>query len=242
VSTLAPVTPVKRLGPPLVTAIVPAHDEERTILAVLEGLHALALRPQIVVVDDGSTDRTPEILQQWRAAHPEAVVLRQPNRGKGAAVRSGLAHATGEFVVIQDADLEYDPAQLPRLVAPLFAGEADVVYGTRLAGDAERRWVASNRAGNRGLSLLTSALYGRRVTDMETGHKAFRREVLLALDLREDTFAIEPEITAQVLRRRYRLTEVPIAYAGRSHADGKEIHWRDGAAAVRVLLAHRLRR
>jgi len=222
------------------TVVLPAYNEAAALPHVLKDLEEqLPDDYEVLVVDDGSTDETAALAEQV----PDTTVIRQGvNRGKGAAVRAGIARSTGDIVVIQDADLEYDPANLPALIEPLAAGEADVVYGSRFAGDADRVWAAPNRTGNRALSLLTSALYGHWVTDMETGHKAFRREALLALDLREDDFGIEPEITAQVMRHHLRLTEIPITYVGRSHADGKEIHWRDGARAVRVLIANRFRR
>jgi glycosyltransferase involved in cell wall biosynthesis len=243
VSTVAPRRTDQLLAAPSVTFLVPAHNEAATVRRVLERLLALPLRHEIIVVDDGSTDGTADILQQWRRQHPSTIVLTQPNRGKGAAIRAGLPLATGDIVVIQDSDLEYDPAHVPDLIAPLVAGEADVVYGSRLAPvDAARVWRGPNRLGNRALSLLTSALYLRWMSDMETGHKAFRREVLQAMDLRENDFGIEPELTAHVLRGGHRLVEIPIPYHARSHADGKEIHWHDGARAVRVLLINRFRR
>jgi glycosyltransferase involved in cell wall biosynthesis len=242
VSTVAPKPAGAVKAGPYVSFIVPVHDEEATIRLVLERLILLPLRPEIIVVDDGSTDATPQILEGWCDEHPETTVITQPNRGKGAAVRAGIDRANGDFVVIQDADLEYDPAHVPDLIAPLVAGEAEVVYGSRLAPLATvRTWNGPNRLGNRALSLLTSLLYLRRLTDMETGHKAFRREVLQEMDLHEDDFGIEPEITAHVLRRGLSLVEIPITSCGRSHADGKEIHWRDGARAVRVLLVNRFR-
>ena len=242
-TTVAPDRTDQRLAGPRVTFLVPVHDEAATVRQVLERLLALPLRDQIIVIDDGSTDGTADILKEWRARHPATTVLRRAHRGKGAAIRAGLPLATGDVVVIQDSDLEYDPAHVPDLIAPLVAGEADVVYGSRLAPvDLARVWRGPNRLGNRALSLLTSMLYLRSMSDMETGHKAFRRDVLQAMDLREDEFGIEPELTAHVLRGGLRLVEVPIPYRARSHADGKEIHWRDGARAVRVLLVNRFRR
>ena len=228
----------------MISVLIPVHNEAATVREVLERVRRLPLDSQIIVVDDGSTDATPEILARWRAEHPDTVVVTRPRRrGKGAALRAGLEHARGEIVVIQDADLEYDPAQIPRLMAPIARGEADVVYGSRFAaGPAQARtWARPNRLGNRGLSALTSLLYRRPISDMETGHKLFRRHVLASLPLRADDFAFEPEVTALVLKRGLRLTELPISYHARTHAEGKKIRWRDGWRAVRVLLANRLR-
>lgn len=223
--------------------LVPVHNEAATVRQVLERLRRLPLDAQVVVVDDGSTDATPEILARWRAEHPDTVVVTRPQRaGKGAALRTALPHAEGELVVIQDADLEYDPAQIPRLLGPLLRGEADVVYGSRFAaGPAERTWARPNRLGNRALSALTRLLYRRPVSDMETGYKLFHRELLASLPLRADDFGFEPEVTAHVLKRGLRLTELPISYHARTHAEGKKIRWRDGWRAVRVLVVNRLR-
>jgi len=229
--------------PPQVSILIPVHNEAATVGTVLERVRRLPLDSQIIVVDDGSTDATPEILRGWRARHPDTIVITLPRRGgKGAALRSALRHATGDAVVIQDADLEYDPAQIPRLLQPILRGEADVVYGSRFAaGPAVRTWAHPNRLGNRALSALTSLLYWRSVSDMETGCKLFRRESLLALPLRADDFAFEPEVTALVLKRGLRLTELPISYHARSRAEGKKIRWRDAWRAVCVLVLSRLR-
>jgi glycosyltransferase involved in cell wall biosynthesis len=228
----------------LLSVVIPVYNERDTIREILRRVQAVPIPKQVILVDDCSTDGTREVLRALAAEQPALTVLfHEANRGKGAALRSGFGHAVGAVVIVQDADLEYDPAHAPELIAPIRRGEADVVYGSRLAGtDVERVWKTRNRLGNRALSMLTQVLYQRRLTDMETGHKAFRREILQAMDLREDDFAIEPEMTAHVLRRRLRLVEVPISYHGRTHADGKEIRWRDGAKAVRVLLTNRMRR
>jgi glycosyltransferase involved in cell wall biosynthesis len=234
--------PPPRTAGPLVSFLVPVHNEERTLARVLDAIAALPLEHEIIVVDDGSTDGTAAVLEAWRAGHPTIVVLTQAHRGKGAALRAAIPHASGDIVVVQDGDLEYDPGHVPGLVAPIARGEADVVFGSRLlAGTAERTWATPNRLGNQALSALTGLLYLRRVTDMETGHKAFAREVLQAMDLRSDDFAIEPEITAHVLRRGLRLVELPIPYVGRSHAEGKKIRWRDARKAVAALLVNRFR-
>ena len=218
-----------------ISFVIPAYDEESTIGEVLERIAALGLDAQVIVVDDGSTDDTAAIAEARGAQ-----VIRQANRGKGAAIRAGIPHVDGEIAVIQDADMEYDPAEVPALIEPIERGVADVVYGSRLSGGRPpRAYLFWHLVGNRFLSLLTGLLYNTTLSDMETGYKAFRAEVLRSLDLRQDDFAIEPEITAKVCKRKLRVYELPISYYGRTYAEGKKITWRDGFKAVWVLLSVR---
>jgi glycosyltransferase involved in cell wall biosynthesis len=225
-----------------VAFVVPAYNEARTIGEVLERVAALPLDVQLIVVDDGSTDGTAAIVERFAERHPATTILRQRNQGKGAAIRAALPYVTAGVVVIQDADLEYDPADVPALVEPVLAGVADVVYGSRLTGGKPQRvhmfW---HLVGNRCLTLLTNLLFNTTLSDMETGYKVFRSDVLRELHLRQDGFGIEPEITGEVCRRRLRVYELPIAYYGRSYAEGKKITWRDGVTAIGVLLSVRLR-
>jgi glycosyltransferase involved in cell wall biosynthesis len=215
-----------------VSFLIPAYNEQATIGEVLARIGRLELDAQVIVVDDGSTDDTAAI-----AEAAGAQVIRQPNRGKGAAIRAAIPHVEGEIAVIQDADMEYDPAEVPELIAPIADGAADVVFGSRLSGGRpQRAYLFWHLVGNRFLSLLTNLLFNTTLSDMETGYKAFRSEVLKSLDLREDRFGIEPEITGQVCRRKLRIYELPISYYGRSYAEGKKITWRDGVRAVWVLL------
>jgi glycosyltransferase involved in cell wall biosynthesis len=224
-----------------VSFLVPAYNEAATIEALLDAVWALDLAKQIVVVDDGSTDGTAGIVERWREGRDGVVFLRQQNRGKGAAVRAAIPHAEGDISVIQDADLEYDPADVPSLIEPIERGAADVVYGSRLSGGRpQRAYLFWHLVGNRFLSLLTNVLYNTTLSDMETGYKAFRTEILRSLDLHQDDFAIEPEITAKICRRNLRVYELPIAYYGRTYAEGKKITWRDGFKAIRVLFGVRL--
>jgi glycosyltransferase involved in cell wall biosynthesis len=224
-----------------VSFLVPAYNEASTIREVLERVWALELEKQIVVVDDGSTDGTGDLAEEWAAGRDNVIVLRQPNRGKGAAVRAAIPNARGEITVIQDADLEYDPTDVPALIEPIERGAADVVFGSRLSGGRpQRAYLFWHLVGNRFLSLLTNVLFNTTITDMETGYKAFRTEVLRALDLRQDDFAIEPEITGKVCKRKLRVYQLPIAYYGRTYAEGKKITWRDGFKAIRVLVGVRL--
>jgi len=225
-----------------VSFLIPAFNEAATLGEVLERVEALELDKQVIVVDDGSTDDTPAILDRWRADGDGRLVLRQGNRGKGAAIRAAIPHISGEIAVIQDADLEYDPADVPALIEPIERGVADVVFGSRLTGGRpQRAYLFWHLVGNRVLSLVTNVLYNTTLHDMETGYKAFRADVLRSLDLRSDDFAVEPEITAKVCLRRLRIYELPIAYYGRTYAEGKKITWRDGFKALYVLVSVRLR-
>jgi glycosyltransferase involved in cell wall biosynthesis len=228
---------------PLVSVLVPAFNEARTIEGVLRRVAELPLRTEIVVVDDGSTDATPEILERLAGELPAVRVARQANAGKGSAVRRAIALSTGDYVVVQDADLEYDPADIPVLLGPLLDGRADAVYGTRLrGGKPQRAHLFWHYAGNRFLSLLTNVMFNTTISDMEVGYKAFRGDLVRSLDLVSDDFRFEPEITAKILRRGARLYEVPISYYGRTYAEGKKITWRDGLLAVRALVQFRFSR
>lgn len=226
-----------------VSFLIPAYNEAATIGEVLDRIHALDLDAEIIVVDDGSVDDTAAIVESFASAHAGVVLLRQPNRGKGSAVRLAATHITKEIAVIQDADMEYDPADVVALIAPIQRGVADVVYGSRLSGGApQRAYLFWHLVGNRFLSLLTGLLFNTTISDMETGYKAFRSDVLRSLRLTQDDFAIEPEITGEICRRHLRIYEMPIAYYGRTYAEGKNITWRDGLKAIAVLVQVRLRR
>jgi glycosyltransferase involved in cell wall biosynthesis len=224
-----------------VSFIVPAYNEAATIGELLDRIAALDLDSQVIVIDDGSTDGTAEVVEDRRSRNGGILLISQENRGKGAAVRAGIPHVDGEIVVIQDADLENDPADAPTLIEPIERGVADVVFGSRfIGGRPQRAYLFWHYVGNRFLSLVTNVLFNTTLSDMETGFKAFRADVLRSLDLREDDFAIEPEITGKVCKRKLRIYELPIAYYGRTHAEGKKITWRDGFRALFVLLRVRL--
>jgi glycosyltransferase involved in cell wall biosynthesis len=226
-----------------VSFLIPAYNEATTVGEVLERIEALGLDAQIIVVDDGSTDATASIVEAFAVGRPHVELLRQPNRGKGSAVRLAVTRITKEIAIIQDADMEYDPADTIALIAPIERGVADVVYGSRLSGGTpQRAYLFWHLIGNRFLSLLTGVLFNTTLSDMETGYKAFRSEVLRSLHLTQDDFAIEPEITGEICRRKLRVYETPIAYYGRTYAEGKNITWRDGIKAIRVLVQVRLRR
>ncbi|MDX6400560.1 MAG: hypothetical protein QOF27_1166 [Gaiellaceae bacterium] len=225
-----------------VTFIIPAYNEVSTIQEVLHRIEALGLDVQLLVVDDGSADGTSDAAA---AAFGEmnGRVIRQPNRGKGAAIRAAIPYVDGDIVVIQDADMEYDPADVPRLIDPILRGVADVVYGNRLSGgQPQRAHMFWHLAGNRCLSLLTSVLFNTTLSDMETGYKAFRSDVIRSLRLRQNDFRIEPEITSEICKRKLRIYEVPIAYYGRTYDEGKKITWRDGFKALGFLILARVQR
>jgi glycosyltransferase involved in cell wall biosynthesis len=225
-----------------ISFLIPAYNERATIVEVLDRIEALDRDRQLIVVDDGSTDGTYELLEKWRDGREGVVLVRQGNAGKGAAIRAAIPHIDGDIAVIQDADMEYDPADVPALVEPIERGVADVVYGSRLSGGRpQRAYLFWHLVGNRFLSLLTGALYNTTLSDMETGYKAFRSEILRDLDLRQSDFSIEPEITAKVCKRGLRIYQLPISYYGRTYDEGKKITWRDGFKAVWVLLRIRVR-
>ena len=220
-----------------VSFLIPAFNEAATIAQVLERLEALDLDKQVIVIDDGSADDTAEIAESWGSRNDGLTVIRQPNRGKGAALRAAVPLVDGDIVVIQDADLEYDPADVPSLIDPIVRGVADVVYGSRLlGGKPQRAYLFWHLVGNRFLTLMANILYNTTLSDIETGYKAFRTDILRSLELRENDFAIEPEITAEICKRNLRIYELPIAYYGRSYAEGKKITWRDGVKAAWVLV------
>ena len=232
---------------PLISLLVPAYDEAATIGDVLRRAAAVELDTEIVVVDDGSADGTAAVVERIAGELGDGrvrLIRHEGNRGKGAAVRTAIAAARGEFLVIQDADLEYDPRDVPKLVRPLLEGVADAVYGSRLrGGEPQRAHLFWHYVGNRFLSLLTNVLFNTTISDMEVGYKAFRADLIRSLELTSEGFGIEPEITAKLLRLGgVRLYEIPISYYGRTYSEGKKITWRDGVTAVGVLVRQRLAR
>jgi glycosyltransferase involved in cell wall biosynthesis len=227
---------------PQLTLVVPVYDEEATVVAVVRRLQELPFTRQIVVVDDGSRDGTAARLRELDGDRDVEVVRHERNRGKGAALRSGFARARGEIVAVQDADLEYDPVDLPALMQPILDGHADVVYGSRLSGGRPQRvFLFWHLVGNRVLTLLTNVLFNTTLSDMETGYKVMRREVLEGMRLRSDDFTVEPELTAKILKGGWRVYELPIAYYGRSYDEGKKITWRHGVTAIVALFRYRFR-
>jgi len=219
------------------SVIIPAYDEARSIATLLDMVANAPYQKQLVVVDDGSGDGTRAAVEAWKRRAPVHVLLlhHERNRGKGAAIRTGLTAAVGQIVVIQDADLEYDPGDYPLLVEPLLRGAADVVYGSRyLQRPIGLRW-SMNRVGVSILNLMVRLLYGYRLTDEATCYKALRTDLLRAMDLQCERFEFCPEVTAKACRMRLRILEVPVRYVPRGRSDGKKIRWRDGVAALRVL-------
>ena len=220
------------------SVIIPVYNEEATIQEILKQVRAVNLAREIIVVDDGSTDGTRQLLKQEENQPGTIVLYHDHNQGKGAAVRTGFDHATGDILLIQDADLEYDPRDYPVLVRPIEEGRVKVVYGSRFLGP-RKAMMFWHMLGNKFLTLLTNVLYNAILSDMETCYKVFRADVITGIPLRSRRFEFEPEITAKVLKRGHRIFEVPISYYGREYDEGKKISWRDGPKAMWTLIKYR---
>ena len=228
-----------KLQDPLLSVVMPVYNERATIDEIVSRVLAVPLRLELIVVDDASSDGTRERLEELRRQHGFTLLLQPANRGKGAALRRGFEAVTGDIVVIQDADLEYSPEEYPALIELICEGRADVVYGSRFLG-RHRVFLFTHYLGNRLLTLITNVLYNTMLTDMETCYKVMRVEVLRSMQLRSNSFGIEPELTAKVFKRGYRVYEVPITYDGRGYDEGKKITWRDGIVALWTLLKYRV--
>jgi glycosyltransferase involved in cell wall biosynthesis len=226
---------------PLLSVVIPCYNERATVLDLLKEVKRHAPKgTEILVVDDASTDGTREILKS-KASGLAKLIFHEKNRGKGAALRSGFAQAKGRLVVVQDADLEYDPREFKLLMGPILSGKADVVYGSRFMGSGPHRVVYFwHMLGNQVLTLLSNMFTNLNLTDMETCYKMFKREVVQSLDLKEDRFGFEPEITAKLARQRRVIYEVGISYFGRTYAEGKKVNWKDGVRAIYAILRYNL--
>jgi glycosyltransferase involved in cell wall biosynthesis len=231
------------------SVLIPVFNEERTVAEVVRRVSAVPMAKEIILVDDGSQDRSRQVLERMRQEYERGadpanqlkVIFRASNQGKGAALKEALHHATGDIVIIQDADLEYDPADYPALLEPIQNGLADVVYGTRFAGGGAHRvlffW---HSVGNRLLTLVSNMLTNLNLSDVEVGYKVFRAQVLQGIDLKSRRFGFEPEITMKLAKRGCRFYEVPISYHGRTYEEGKKISWKDGLAALYHMIRFRL--
>jgi glycosyltransferase involved in cell wall biosynthesis len=222
----------------LLSIIIPAYNEINFIDETIKKVKDTPYEKEIVVVDDYSTDGTREYLKGLQGRRDVTVVFHEQNQGKGAALRSGIAHAKGDIIIIQDADLEYDPREYPRLLEPILDGKADVVYGSRFLGGPHRVFYFWHYMGNSMVTLLSNIFTNLNLTDMETGYKVFKREVFEGIEIESNRFGFEPEITAKIARKRCRIYEVPISYYGRGYEEGKKITWRDGIKAFFTILKY----
>ena len=220
------------------SVVIPAYNERKTLHEILARVRAVPIPKEIVVVDDCSTDGTREELQKMAGEPDLKVLFHDKNQGKGAALRTGFAGATGDVVIVQDADLEYDPAEYPRLIQPIIDGRADVVYGSRFRGDVVRIHLFWHRVANCVLTTLSNMFTNLNLTDMETCYKVFKREVLAGVKLKQNRFGFEPEITAKIARRKWRVYEIPISYSGRDYSEGKKIRARDGIKALYCIVRY----
>jgi glycosyltransferase involved in cell wall biosynthesis len=224
-----------------ISIVIPVYNEAKTVKEILSCVMATPYDKEVIVIDDGSKDGTREILMEL-SSHDLQVISHDRNYGKGAALRTGFSRATGDLVIIQDADLEYSPSDYPKLLKPLLDGRADVVYGSRfIGGDEHRTLFFWHMIGNRFLTLFSNMLSNLNLTDMETCYKAFRREILGKITIEENRFGFEPEITAKVAKLGARIFEVGISYSGRTYSEGKKIGWRDGFSAMRCIIKYNLR-
>jgi len=224
----------------LLSVIIPAYNEIEFIDEILRKVKETPYDKEIIVVDDCSTDGTRERLNELKAADGVVVIFQEKNQGKGAALRRGIAAATGDIVLIQDADLEYDPREYPVLLGPILEGKADVVYGSRFLGGPHRVLYFWHYVGNSMVTLLSNMFTNLNLTDMETCYKVFTKEVIKTITIESDRFGVEPEITAKVARGRWRIFEVPISYYGRTYEEGKKITWRDGIKAFFTIVKYNL--
>ncbi len=224
------------------SVLIPVYNEAETIAEILRRVRAVdtGMEREIVIVDDGSTDGTREILQQQTSADGTKVITHETNQGKGAAVCTALQHATGDILLVQDADLEYDPREYPDLLKPILEARSQVVYGSRFRGGPHKAMFFWHMVGNRFLTLVTNLLYNTVLSDMETCYKVFTREVADRLNLKSPRWGFDAEITAQILKTGYRIYEVPISYTGREFYEGKKISWQDGFVVLWTLLKYRL--
>jgi glycosyltransferase involved in cell wall biosynthesis len=221
------------------SVIIPCYNEETTVEEIVRQVLATDLVHEVIVVDDGSTDGTRDVLARMGNQDRVRIILHERNRGKGAAVRTGLQHATGEVMLVQDADLEYDPRDYPAMLRPIEEGRAKAVYGSRFLGGPRRTMFFWHMVGNRFLTLVTNLLYDTILSDMETCYKMFTADVAASLNLKSPGWGFDPEITAKILRQGIRIYEVPISYAGREFEEGKKIGWRDGFTVLWTLLKYR---
>jgi glycosyltransferase involved in cell wall biosynthesis len=221
------------------SVIIPIYNEANTIHTILDRVHATGLAHEIILVDDGSTDGTRDLVSSWDGLQGIHVILHEKNQGKGSAVRDGIAVASGDVIIIQDADLEYDPRDYPFLLKPIEEGLADVVYGSRFLGGPRRAIMYWHMVANKLLTFATNLLYNTILSDMETGYKAFRSEILQGIQLRANRFDFEPEFTAKILKCQVRVFEVPISFNPRNYADGKKIKLKDAFSAAWTLLKYR---
>jgi glycosyltransferase involved in cell wall biosynthesis len=226
------------LTDPLLSVVMPVYNERDTAEEIIRRVLTVPLRTQLIVVDDCSTDGTRDLLTRLQRELQFTLLLQPRNQGKGAALRRGFGAVHGDLVVIQDADLEYSPEEFPQLIDLICQGRADVVYGSRFLG-RHRVFMFTHYAGNRLLTLITNVLYNTMLSDMETCYKVMRAEVIRSMRLESDGFGIEPELTAKIFKRGYRVYEVPITYDGRGYEEGKKITWRDGFVALWVLIKYR---